>query len=71
MPGTSLSLRHLRILLRRHGPEALIWRRRIAILGGAVLTGLAALLFARLADEASEMFVGLARRWPAANISKP
>ncbi|UZW57962.1 chloride channel protein (plasmid) [Sphingobium sp. JS3065] len=68
MPGTSLSLRHLRILLRRHGPEALIWRRRIAILGGAVLTGLAALLFARLADEASEMFVGLARRWPAAHL---
>lgn len=32
--------------MRRHGPEALIWRRRIAFLGGAIAIGLIALLFA-------------------------
>lgn len=42
--------------MRRHGPEALIWRRRIAILVGAVLVGLAALLFAELADHAGALF---------------
>lgn len=68
MPRSGLSPRHLRALLRRHGPEALVWRRRIAILGGAVLTGLAALLFARLADEASEAFLALTERWPLAPL---
>ena len=48
--------RRLRILMRRHGPEALIWRRRIAILAGAVLVGLTALLFAELADHAGALF---------------
>ncbi|WP_233423675.1 chloride channel protein [Sphingobium amiense] len=52
-----------RVLLRRHGPQALVWRRRIAILGGAILVGLVALLFARLADEAGELFLRFARRW--------
>ncbi|WP_156358198.1 chloride channel protein [Sphingobium sp. Leaf26] len=42
--------------MRRHGPEALIWRRRIAILAGAVLVGLTALLFAELADHAGGLF---------------
>lgn len=48
--------RKARILMRRHGPEALIWRRRIAILGGAVLVGIVALLFAELADRAGSVF---------------
>ncbi|HUD94447.1 chloride channel protein [Sphingobium sp.] len=48
--------RRYRILMRRHGPEALIWRRRIAILGGAIAIGLIALLFAALADRANELF---------------
>jgi H+/Cl- antiporter ClcA len=51
--------RLLRVMLRRHGPESPIWRRRLAILGGAVAVGFAALLFARLADGASEAFMAL------------
>jgi len=48
--------RRYRIWMRRHGPEALIWRRRIAILGGAIVIGLVALLFASLADTANDLF---------------
>lgn len=58
-----LTFRRFRALMRRHGPEALVWRRRIAILGGAITVGLVALLFARLADEAGELFLYYARRW--------
>ncbi|MEE4450029.1 chloride channel protein [Novosphingobium resinovorum] len=46
----------MRIALRRHGPEALVWRRRVAIVGGAVLVGIVALLFADLADRANALF---------------
>lgn len=57
MPGPlSFVPRRYRIWMRRHGPEALIWRRRIAILGGAILIGVVALLFASLADTANELF---------------
>ncbi|MET0245942.1 MAG: chloride channel protein [Sphingomonas sp.] len=56
-------LRRARSLLRRHGPGALVWRRRIAILGGAITIGLAALVFARAADWAGEQFLGFEKRW--------
>lgn len=59
----SLFLRRSRVMLRRHGPEALIWRRRVAILGGAIAIGLVALLFAKLADHANEAFHALIERW--------
>lgn len=52
-----------RELLRQHGPTAPVWRRRVAILGGAVTIGLVALLFAQAADWAGERFVVLAARW--------
>ena len=52
-----------RDLLREHGPTAPVWRRRVAILGGAVMIGLVALLFANLADWAGERFALLAARW--------
>ena len=54
--------RRARILLRRHGPEAFLWRRRIAIAGGAILVGLVALLFAALADKANELFQSIVER---------
>jgi H+/Cl- antiporter ClcA len=57
------SFRHARAMLRRHGPEAPVWRRRIAILGGAIMVGLIALLFARLSDWAGEVFLTFAHRW--------
>lgn len=63
MRWRSLPLRRLRALMRRHGPEALVWRRRIAILGGAITIGLLALLFARLSDLAGEIFLNIVRRW--------
>ena len=52
-----------RDILREHGPTAPVWRRRVAILGGAVMIGLVALVFAHLADWAGERFVVLAARW--------
>jgi len=55
-PLKRLFPRRFRVLLRRHGPEALIWRRRVAILGGAVLVGLVALIFADMADRANILF---------------
>ncbi|MGN6817807.1 MAG: chloride channel protein, partial [Sphingomonas sp.] len=58
------SLRRARVLLRRHGPTASVWRRRSAILAGAVLVGLAATAFARTADRASALFDAMdARCW--------
>src|SRR3954464_9503021 len=48
--------RRSRVLLRRHGPTAPVWRRRTAIFGGAVVVGLIAIAFARLADWASALF---------------
>lgn len=55
--------RRMRIALRRHGPEALVWRRRVAILGGAVLVGLVALVFADTADRANALFHLFAGHW--------
>jgi H+/Cl- antiporter ClcA len=59
------SLDRALILARRHGPTAPVWRKRAAILTGAVALGLAALLFAKLADEANGLFLMLYRqaRW--------
>ena len=48
--------RRWRVLLRRHGPASAVWRRRTAMGLGAITIGLAALLFARLADSASSVF---------------
>ncbi|MBN8847504.1 MULTISPECIES: chloride channel protein [unclassified Sphingomonas] len=50
------TMRRTRVLLRRHGPTAPVWRGRAAIIGGAVFVGLAAISFAWLADRANELF---------------
>ena len=52
-------LRRGRVLLRRHGPTAPVWRRRMAIFGGAVAVGLIAIGFAWTADRASDLFLSL------------
>jgi H+/Cl- antiporter ClcA len=68
----SRSTRRLRAWLRVYRPTAPLWRRRIAILGGAVAIGLMALVFARLADRANEGFAALvARCWWAPLIVTP
>ncbi|MHA6720100.1 chloride channel protein [Sphingomonas sp. RS6] len=50
-------------MVRRHGPGAPIWRRRVAILGGAIAIGLVALAFAATADWATEVFGSIERQW--------
>ena len=52
-----------RALLRAQGPRSLRFRTRLAILAGAIATGLAATLFARAADGAGEAFAQYARTW--------
>lgn len=52
-----------RALLRRQGPRSVKFRTRLAILIGAVAIGLAATLFAKGADMASEMFGHFAARY--------
>jgi H+/Cl- antiporter ClcA len=51
-----LLMRRGRVLLRRHGPTAPVWRRRTAIFGGAITVGLIAIAFAWVADKASDLF---------------
>lgn len=63
MKRSKLTVRRARALLRRHGPEAIVWQRRLAILGGAIAIGLTALLFARVSDWAGERFLAVVDRW--------
>lgn len=58
-----LTPRRIRALLRHYGLGAVVMRRRAAFLGGAIFVGLAALLFARLADAAGEAFHLFVTRW--------
>jgi H+/Cl- antiporter ClcA len=58
-----LTFRGVRAFLLRHRLRPMIWFRRVAFLGGAILIGLVALLFAHLADEASALFLALVTRW--------
>lgn len=62
--GRWLTRRRMRALLRHSGPRSVRFRRRIAFLGGAVMVGLVALIFARLADEAGELSARLLTRIP-------
>lgn len=60
------------ILARRHGPTAPVWRKRAAILSGAVALGLIALIFAKAADWASDQFMRLVHlAWWAPLIVTP
>jgi H+/Cl- antiporter ClcA len=49
-------MRLMRLLVRRHGPTSLVWRKRLAMGAGAVLVGLVALLFAEMANQAIDLF---------------
>lgn len=60
---TRITRTRARVLLKRHGPTAPIWRRRVAILGGAIAIGIVALAFAAAADRAGEAFATIAKRW--------
>ena len=52
-----------RALLRARGPTSVRFRRRIAILTGAIAVGIVAVLFAEAADEAGLLFNRFAMRW--------
>lgn len=60
---SSQSARRLRARLRLYGFGPMIMRRRLAFLGGAIVIGLVALLFARLADDAGRLFLIVVTRW--------
>lgn len=64
----SRTARRARALLRLAGPGSLRFRRRVALLGGAVTVGVVALLFAKAADVASEAFVRMVARAPLAPL---
>ena len=52
-----------RALLRARGPQSLRFRRRLAVLAGAIAIGVIATLFAVIADRASARFDVYAREW--------
>jgi len=58
------TVRRFRALVRHSGPASLLFRRRLALIGGAVVVGLAALVFARAADLASLAFQRLTAHRP-------
>jgi H+/Cl- antiporter ClcA len=58
-----LDFRRASVLARRHGPAALVWRRRIALGAGAVIVGLVALVFAAAADHAMRLWAIVADGW--------
>lgn len=60
--------RRFRALVRHSGPTSLIFRRRLALIGGAVIVGLVALAFAEFADGAGHMFEGAVARYPYAPL---
>ena len=67
-----LTFRRARALARYHGFTEPVWRRRIAIGGGAIAVGLMALLYARIADTASGLFlVMVAHIWWAPLLLTP
>ena len=55
------TFRRAMLMARRHGPTAPVWRKRAAILSGAIVLGLVALVFANAADWASAQFLRLVR----------
>ena len=57
------TLFRFRALLRSRGPTSVRFRRRIAVITGAVAIGIVAVLFADAADEAGLAFSAYARLW--------
>jgi H+/Cl- antiporter ClcA len=56
------TLRRARAFIRHAGPTSLLFRRRIALIGGGIIIGLAAIAFARAADKAGELFEHMVHR---------
>ena len=62
-PARPWTPNRFRALLRSRGPTSVRFRRRIAILAGAIAIGITAVLFAQAADFAGERFARFAQRW--------
>src|SRR3546814_1868014 len=60
--------RRVRALVRHAGPTSLIFRRRLALMGGAVIVGLVALAFAKAADLAGRAFDNVVVQSPYAPL---
>ncbi len=54
----------MRAAMRLHGPTSAVFRRRLAIVGGAISVGLIALAFAGLSDQATRLFHRTILLWP-------
>ena len=57
------TVRRWRALLRSRGPRSVRFRRRVAVLTGAIAIGLVAVLFAGIADLAAARFEAFSRSW--------
>ncbi|WP_144037088.1 chloride channel protein [Sphingomonas sp. TZW2008] len=55
--------RRVRALLRSRGPTSILFRRRVAVITGAIAIGIVAVLFAKASDAAGEAFARFARQW--------
>jgi H+/Cl- antiporter ClcA len=60
------TVRRVRALLRHRGPTSLLFRRRVAVVAGAIAVGVVAVLFARAADFAGEVFARSVKAYPYA-----
>lgn len=60
--------RRVPALLRSSGPTSILFRRRIAVITGAVVIGVVAVLFAKASDEMGLVFERFVRRWPLAPL---
>jgi len=63
LPDWPRASRRARAIARLHGPRSPLFRRRVAMLGGAISIGLVAILFAKLADQSSAVFNAIVARW--------
>ena len=61
--GRRWTISRWRALLRSRGPTSLQFRRRVAVLTGAIAIGVVATLFAQAADVAGGVFARFARAW--------
>lgn len=62
-PAKPWTAARFRALMRSRGPTSIRVRRRVAVLTGAIVVGVVAVLFAKASDAASALFEHYARTW--------
>lgn len=58
-----------RALMRSQGPTSLQFRRRVAVITGAIVVGIVAVLFAKASDATGELFEHFVARYPYAPLA--